>query len=162
MTLPTRPTPTRQHGDYTFVYVQAPTGSFTLAAQVTEATGGQEESMDKWRTVGSGSQRASNDTKYPVSLTLLAPQDIVEAALFLGVIEPGGGWLGSEKLKVDPTKEIQIKFVDYSAATALIVHTELWTDVNWDKLERKTTATGNKTWTLSGTATLVEYIPAAG
>lgn len=161
MTLPTRTTPTRVKGDYTFVYAKAVgDADYELIGQMTEASGSQEESMDEWRTVGSGLQTESQDTTYPVSMTILVPQDPQDAARLLGVKDPAP-WLGSEKLNPDPTVDVDIKFVDYSTAGD-IVHTEYWDDTNWDKLERTTTSDGYKQWKLSGQAAEVYDKPAAG
>ena len=164
MTLPNRPVPTKVTGDDTFIYVKATSGStFTLLAQISDATSSQEESMDKWRTIGSGVQTASNETKYPVSMTVRSPQAAIdELALIMGVVKPGGGWLGTEKIKIDPTRDIQIKFVNYNRATAAISHTDLWTNVNWDKSEDKTVGNGYEQWTFNGMADLVDTAPAAG
>lgn len=165
MALPTRPVPTRIHGDYSFVYAKG-TGDadYVLCAQVTEATGGQEESMDEWRTVGSGIQRASQETEYPVSLNILTPTDITEAARLVGIHEPGAGpfaWVGTESIVVNPTIDIDFKIEDYTRAGVLL-QTEFWDNVNWEKLETKTTATGYKTWTLTGAADEVYTTPPAG
>lgn len=161
MALPSRPTPTRQKGDYTFVYVKAPTeGSYTLCMQVTEGSGSKEAEMDEWRTIGSGKQREATESKYPVSLTLLVPENITEAARIIGTIKSGATWAGTEKLKIDPTKDIQFRFDDYTAA-GVLTRSEYWDNVNWDKLERTTTSDGYRQWKLSGLAAEVYDTPAA-
>lgn len=152
MTLPSRPTPTRIKGDYTFIYVECDfdDGTPVMVGQITEATGGQEEAIDEWRTVGSGILRESSDTKYPVSLTILVPEDPAEAAHLIGIEDPAP-WVGTEQLKIDPTVKIQYTFEDYDSAENLLA-TEYWDDVTWDKLDRTTSATGQKTWKLTGEA----------
>lgn len=42
-------------------------------------------------------------TKVEVTLTLYTESNLEEVARALGVIRPGGGWLGSEQISLDPT-----------------------------------------------------------
>lgn len=165
MAYPTRPVPTRMHGDYIFIYAKG-TGDadYVMLAQISEATGGQEESMDEWRTIGSGPQRASQETTYPVSLSVQVPRDITEAARLIGVHETGAGpyaWVGTESLKIDPTIAIDYKR-EYWTAAGVLLYTKYWDDVKWEKKENKYASTGDLMWTLNGNAVDAYVTPPAG
>lgn len=53
-----------------------------------------------------------------VTLRVYVDDDVQEVARILGVVKPGGGWLGTEVIELDPTEVGDFKIENYDGATA--------------------------------------------
>lgn len=100
-----------------------------------------------------------------VSLALYLDDDVEEIARVLGTVRPGGGWVGTEEIKLDPTKVSDLKIVNFDGVTASasILFTEYINRFRPMRLAPPLDADGDvRIVELSGSATAYYIIPGAG
>lgn len=85
------------------------------------------ETKDYKRLGDKNVKTVGGSTKVEVTLTLYTDANLDEVARSLGVIRPGGGWVGSEQIELDPSVCVgDFKEESYNGTTvgATLVHTK--------------------------------------
>lgn len=99
------------------------------------------------------------------SLQIYVEGSIEELARALGTVRPGGGWVGTEEIQLDPTKIADLKIVNYDGITiaANIDFIEYINEFRPMRLAPPLDADGDvRIAELSGSAVSYYIIPAAG
>ena len=110
------------------VFVKIPgEAAWTLLDQGRVLTPNQTAEEKEYSRIGSQNKtKIAGAITTDVTVQLYCEGNIEEVARILGVVRPGGGWLGSEVVRLDPTKITDIKIENYDgiATGAALVHTE--------------------------------------
>lgn len=89
--------------------------NWTFFDQGRVLTPDQAADEREYKRIGDRSSvKVASTVATSVNITLYVENDIEELARVLGVVRPGGGWVGTEELKLDPTKIIDFKIENYS------------------------------------------------
>jgi hypothetical protein len=103
--------------------------------------------------------------KNSVTLQVYVDDHLDEVARVLGYVRPGGGWLGTENIKLDPTKVSDIKLESYNgvAVGSALLFTECVNSFRPLKFSIPEDASGDvRIAELSGSCTSYYIIPVAG
>ena len=149
------------------VYVKIPgEANWTLMDQGRVLTPNQTaEEQDYARIGGKDKTKIGGAITTDVTVQVYVEDDIEELAKMLGTTRPGGGWVGTEVIQLDPTKLIDIKINNYDGVTtaANILFVEYINAFKPLNLSINLDAEGDvRIADLSGAATAYYIIPAAG
>lgn len=101
------------------LYMKIPgEGSWTLVDQGRVATPSARADEKTYDRIGDENQlTVAGQVKTEVTLQMYLEDDLEEVAHLLGFVRPGGGWAGTENIKLDPTKIIDLKLESYDGVT---------------------------------------------
>lgn len=140
--------------------------NWTLIDQGRVASPAQSADVQEYSRIGDQNKlQVAGQITTDVTLNIYVEDDIEELARFLGTVRPGGGWVGTEKIQLDPTKVADLKIVNFNGITtsASILFTEYINQFKPLNLGMPLDAEGDvRIAELSGTATAYYIIPAAG
>jgi hypothetical protein len=89
--------------------------TWTVIGQGQAVSPGSGAAVSEHRRVGD-----ENITKVPgvishdVTVQIYVDSNLKEVARMLGIARPGGGWVGNEEIKLDPTKKMDFMIVNYN------------------------------------------------
>lgn len=139
---------------------------WTLIDQGRVATPAQAADVQEYNRIGDKNKlQVAGQITTDVTLNVYVENDIEELARFLGSIRPGGGWVGTEVIQLDPTIEADLKIVNFDGITtaANILFTEYINEFKPFNLSPPLDAEGDvRIAELSGSAVAYYIIPAAG
>lgn len=149
------------------VYVKIPgEANWTLIDQGRVVTPNQTAEEQEYARIGDQNKtKLAGNITTDVTVQVYVEDDIEELAKMLGTTRPGGGWVGTEVIQLDPTKVIDIKINNYNGVTtaASVLFVEYINAFKPMGLSINLDAEGDvRIADLSGAATAYYIIPAAG
>lgn len=149
------------------VYVKIPgEADWTLIDQGRVVTPSQSAEEQEYSRIGDQNKtKIAGTITTDVTVQLYVEDDIEELAKMLGETRPGGGWVGTEVIQLDPTNVIDIKVNNYDGVTAgaNILFVEYINAFKPLGLSINLDAEGDvRIADVSGAATAYYIIPAAG
>lgn len=140
--------------------------AWTLIDQGRVITPSSEAQMDEYRRIGDINVLQVPGSKTTnVNLELYVEGDLKELGHALGFVRPGGGWAGTENIKLDPTKIIDFKIENYDGITtsASLLNTEYVNKFRPGSLEMTLDSGGDvRIATIGGVADDYYIIPTTG
>lgn len=140
--------------------------NWTLLDQGKVSTPSSKADEKTYDRIGDENQTTvAGQVKTDVTLQVYVDDNLDEVARVLGFVRPGGGWAGTENIKLDPTKVSDLKLVSFNGVT--VGSTEVFTEyinsfrpMNFSIPED---ASGDvRIAELSGSCTAYYIIPATG
>jgi len=88
--------------------------AWTLLDQGRVLTPDQSADEREYKRIGDRSSvKVASTVATSVNLSVYVEDDLEELAKVLGVTRPGGGWVGNEEIKLDPTQILDFKIENY-------------------------------------------------
>lgn len=103
----------------TLVYMKIPgEAAWTLMDQgrIFDPTSSAEDKTYK-RIGDINATRRGGTVTHETTIEVYVEETLEEMARMLGFVRPGGGWLGSEEIKLDPERVIDVKAVTFDGIT---------------------------------------------
>lgn len=92
--------------------------AWTLLDQGRVVTPDQTADEKEYGRIGDQNKlKVGGEITTDVAVQIYVEDDIEEVARMLGVVRPGGGWVGTEVIQLDPTKLIDLKIENYDGIT---------------------------------------------
>lgn len=140
--------------------------SWTVLDQGRVLTPDQSADEREYKRIGDRSSvKVASTVSTSVNITVYVENDIEELARVLGVIRPGGGWVGNEVIKLDPTVITDFKVENYASTDpgAAVLFTEYVNRFRGSKLTMTLDAEGDvRIAEITGACDDYYIIPAAG
>jgi hypothetical protein len=96
--------------------------SWVLLDQGRVITPTNEAQIDEYRRIGDiNVLQVPGPITHKATIEVYVENDLEELARVLGFVKPGGGWVGTETIKLDPTKVIDFKIENYDGITTAAV-----------------------------------------
>ena len=139
---------------------------WTLINQGRVVTPNQTTDTQEYKRIGDkNSKKVPGTVGTEVTLNLYIEDDIGELGRLLGQPMPGGGWVGTEVIQLDPSVKADLKVENYDGATtgAALLWTEYINEFQPGTLNPNLDAEGDvRIAELSGTADSYYIMPTAG
>ncbi len=140
--------------------------AWTLIDQGRVASPAQAADVQEYNRIGDKNKlRVAGQVTTDITLNVYVEDDIEELGRFLGNVRPGGGWVGTEVIQLDPTVKADLKIVNFDGITtaAAILFTEYINEFKPFNLSIPLDADGDvRIAELSGAAVAYYIIPGAG
>lgn len=141
-------------------------GSWTLLDQGKVSTPSAKADEKTYDRIGDQNQTTvAGQVKTDVTLQVYVDSNLDEVARMLGFVRPGGGWVGTEVVQLDPTKISDLKLESYNGVTvgSTLLFTEYINSFRPMNFSIPEDASGDvRIAELSGSCTAYYIIPAAG
>lgn len=117
MPFPTLPAHETRGAELVALYVKpAGSGSFTLLGQGSSFQATSEAEERESRRIGSADATVNyGAATHRVTAAIYTQGNLAEVAAILGIPRPGGGWVGTEVIKLDPSKAVDFIAVRYDS-----------------------------------------------
>jgi len=149
------------------VFVKVPgEADWTLMDQGRVTTPDQAADEREYKRIGDRSSvKVAGTVTTTANISVYVEDDLEEMAKVLGFTRPGSGWLGTEEIKLDPTKVLDFKIENYEGIDVgdALLFTEYVNHFQGSKLTMTLDAEGDvRIAEVSGSCADYYIIPEAG